>query len=488
MPTRSILLAAALLAAAPLAAQSADTAWSDLYLRDLAEARRVIAENHPGPVDTMNHDFAHALDSAYAAAVARAPQVRDYDGFAVALQMFGNSFQDAHLNVAGRRTDGTVRDAGVRTRYVHGTLEVVGTDARYNGRIAPGATVLDCDGVSSGVLLDQRVLSWRGRRGITADRYTHAPLLLVDFGPPSPAAPRACRFASGGDTVDVALDWRAGPRAGVLRAAAEANDFPQQRLSVRRDGDMLWVQIPTFAVRGDDIALMERTIETLASELRSGTRTDLVVIDLRGNSGGSSSWGDRIAGHLFGSEWLAAAKAYLNDGTYTEWRVSRDNIATLEQLVRQVEEQGNANGAAGLRVLRDSMVAAQRRGATLIANPGSVRDRSGVEKPRRSQVPYQVVAITSASCFSACLDFMDLMRAHGAATHVGQPTGVDTDYMENWGQTLPSGVAGVGYPMKVYRHRRRANNHGYIPHVAHDDVHDTAALERWIRENRASWR
>ena len=489
MKTRILLLAIALLTATPLCAQTADTVWSEIYLSDLAEARRIIAENHAGPVDRLNPAFARQLDSAYADARARAAQVRDYDSFAIALTMFGNRFQDAHLNVAGRRAAGAVREAGIYPRYLDGALVVAAVDDRYGERLAAGATLVDCDGVAAYDLLERRVLSWRGRRGIVADRYTNAPLFFVDYGPPTEAGPARCRFATAGDTADLELHWRPRPRADVTAAVAAVRDFTGQQLSLRRRDRTLWLSLPTFAVRGDEqVALMNHVIDSLGAELRSRAATDLVVIDLRGNSGGSSTWGDRIAATLFGAEWQRAASAWLGDGTYTEWRVSNDNVGALEALVRQVEEQGRADVAASLSALRDSMVAAQARGADLIVNPGSAVERTGVARPVASALPYDVVVITSASCFSACLDFMDKLRLHPAVVHVGQPTGVDTDYMENYGQTLPSGIAGVGYPMKVYRNRRRANNEGYVPEVARDDLYDDAALERWILENRSHWR
>ncbi|HEX6588352.1 MAG TPA: hypothetical protein VF039_04970 [Longimicrobiales bacterium] len=488
MPKRPVLLllGAALLAAAPAAAQTADTVWSELYLRDLAEARRIIAEDHPGPVDTLNPAFARQLGAAYADAVARAPLVRDYDSFAIALQMFGTRFQDAHLNVGGRRQAGAVREAGIYPRYVDRRLVVAHADGVYGARVHPGARIVDCDGEPALELFERRVLSWRGRDGIVADRYTWAPLLLVDYGPPTPAAPTACRFVSDGDTARVQLQWRSAPRADVSASVARASGFPEQTLSLRRVGDALWVELATFGVRGEaEIGAMNHVLDTLAAELRSGAPTALVVLDLRGNSGGSSSWGDRFAATLFGADWQQAARAWLSDGVYTEWRVSADNLRAIGELVRQVEERGD--DATFLRVLRDSLTAAQARGEPLVLNPGSSARRTGVERPRPSDVPFRVVAVTSASCFSACLDFMDLLRLHPAVTHVGQPTGVDTDYMENWGWTLPSGAAGVGYPMKVYRNRRRANNEGYTPHVARDDIYDTRALEHWILSERARW-
>lgn len=96
-------------------------------------------------------------------------------------------------------------------------------------------------------------------------------------------------------------------------------------------------------------------------------------------------------------------------------------------------------------------------------------------------VPGRIVVIAGPSCFSACLDFLDRMRLHPSVVQVGHTTGVDTNYMENWGRRLPSGIASVGYPMKVYRNRRRAGNEAYAPHAPFPgNLRDTAALRAWI--------
>jgi hypothetical protein len=232
---------------------------------------------------------------------------------------------------------------------------------------------------------------------------------------------------------------------------------------------------------------MRATIDTLRARLASGGAWDLLVLDLRGNSGGSSVWGDEIASAIFGAAWARQARAWLNDGVYTEWRVSKDNVEAVRGQVKQLETRHGADSpqAAGARAFADSMAAALARG-DLLYSPGRAA-RQGLTRPTAPPLPGKVVVVTTASCFSACLDFLDVMRLHPAVVQVGQPTGVDTDYMENWGWPLPSGLSQIGYPMKVYRNRRRANNEGYAPQVRRDDLADTNALAEWIRRDYQKW-
>jgi hypothetical protein len=495
VPSLAALLAAPL--AARRAAAQPDTAWSALYRRDLDAARDVIANDHPGAVDRRNPAFARTLADAYDEAVRAADTVTSYAAYRIALTRFGNRFQDAHLNVGGRRPLDGVRDAGLFPVWRGGALVVADVDARYGAEADAlrGATLVDCDGRRAADVLRDGILAWRGRAAIVADWYAWAPHLLVDYGPPTPPAPARCRVrpagARPGDALaTVALRWAPTDRAFAPRLARLA-EMPPHPLGVQvRDGGReVWVDVPTFAVNGEgEIAAMRATVDSLRAELARNRAWEVVVFDLRGNGGGSSVWGAQMAAAVFGADWARQAGAWLGDGVYTEWRVSADNVKALRGQVEQQEQRHGKDSpaAAGARAFLDSMTAALARGDTLYAAQRLAR--RGVPRPAAAPVPGTVVLITSASCFSACLDFLDLMRLHPATVQVGQTTGVDTDYMENWGWPLPSGLSVIGYPMKVYRNRRRANNEAYVPDVPRDDLADQAALRAWVLAHHREWR
>ena len=482
-------LIAGLLPGRPLAAQSApssaDTSWTQLYLRDLAAARDVISADHPGAVDSANPAFARTLTSAYAEARAAAAAVGDYSSYRIALARFGNRFQDAHLSIGGRRPIEGVREAGIFPVWRGGEFVIAEADARYGatGEALRGATVASCDGRPARDLFAARVLSWRGRREVAADWYTWAPMLLVDFGAPTPPGPKSCVMNQGGRRVVVSLQWRETTSAGASTIQRRLSVIPRRPLGVTslEGGRVVWADFSTFAVNdSSSIAAMHAALDSLDRMLKASRARDLLVFDLRGNDGGSSVWGDRIAASVFGEDWAAQGRAWLGDGVYTEWRVSPGNLEAVRGLVKQVEErQGAASAdAAAMRAFADSMQAAHARGQQLYGVPSP---RQGLSRPDPVAIPGRVVVIAGPECFSACLDFLDRMRVHPAVVQVGTITGVDTDYMENWGKPLPSGLSSVGHPMKVYRGRRRGNNEAYAPHVPYgDDLGDTAALRAWV--------
>lgn len=491
---RTALLASIVFGFPACAAAQADTVWSELYVKDLEMVRGVIASDHPGSVDPRNPEFRRTLASAYSEALDAAKIVNNYETFRIALARFGNRFQDAHLGVGPRQSRPLqgVKDAGIYPVYRNDAFIVASVDERYGERAREirDATLLSCDGKPIANHFREGILSWRGRASIVADWYRWAPYTLLDYGPPTAAAPRRCRFQSpdGNRRMDVPLLWDSVKADRLEETVRQSSGFAVHPLgvSVSDDRKEIWLDLPTFAVDGDSVPRMRATIDSLASMLRRNSDWKLLVIDLRGNNGGSSVWGAEISAAIFGEERTKEARQWLGDGSYTEYRVSRRNLEALEgQLKQTVDRHGATSGeAAQMRAFMDSMNAAYSRGDSLY---GARRSRRGVPRPTPRKVSGKIVVVTSSSCFSACLDFMDLMKLHPAVVQVGQPTGVDTDYMENWGWTAPSGMIQIGYPMKVYRNRRRRNNESYPPSVRRDSIADTESLRQWIRANYRKW-
>ncbi|MFP5247202.1 MAG: S41 family peptidase, partial [Thermoanaerobaculia bacterium] len=364
------------------------------------------------------------------------------------------------------------REAGIVVRRRGDGLVVEEADpARYP--TLKGATLISCGGEPALAHFEKRVLSWRGRPSVEADWHLLAPLLFVDYGPPSPNPPSRCRFSTG----DVTLQWRPTTSERIEAMLQEKTD---RTLSVEEFDGTIWVNLPTFSVNDPkSIEQMHAVIAKTKEAVQRGNWKRL-VFDLRGNAGGSASWGAELAEGVFGEAWTRGAWEWLSDGVYVEWRVSTDNVKAVEGNIRQSEQRHGVDSdqTKNMRRFHERISAALANQDVLY---GSASPREGVPKPEPVALPGRVVVITSATCFSACLDFLDLLRVHPAVVQVGEITGVDTVYMENWGKPLPSGNGQISYPMKVYRNRRRGNNEPYVPHTRYPgDLEDTEALRRWV--------
>ena len=82
--------------------------------------------------------------------------------------------------------------------------------------------------------------------------------------------------------------------------------------------------------------------------------------------------------------------------------------------------------------------------------------------------PFYVVV--PGNCASACLDALDVFTRFPNTTLVGAPSSADSTYMEVRTVDLPSGLATVMVPNKVYVNRPRANGQVYHPKLPVLDV------------------
>jgi hypothetical protein len=486
---RLLLLALLTGLSARAARAQSDTAWDKLYLRDLDSLYQAIAANHPGAIDEQNPAFARTLQQAYEEARKLSSKVKDFPSFRIGLQKFIDQFEDEHLQIGFQQNVDSLREAGIIVKYDGSDFVIVDVHNRYgNASRLIGAKILMCDGVPAAAVFQKRVLWWRGRESIRADWYRQAPYFFVDFGPPTPRAPRSCMFDALGTRMIQQLQWRTTPTAAFNAALRQTFPVVARQLGTERvGGKALWVQLPTFAANADTtLTAMRSTLDSLRTFLQTQPDWSLLVFDLRNNSGGSSSWGDEIAKIIFGAEWLAQASAHLFDGVYTEWRLSSDNLRAMRGLQQQIARRDgeDSESARGFREFVDSAEAAFRRGDKFYSTP---RAKSNVPPPAAVSVPGKIVVITTPSCFSACLDFLDRMRLHPSVVQVGQTTGVDTNYMENTGGSI-STLTRWSYPMKVYRNRKRTMNQAYSPKIVYEaSTAEDQALRDWVLENYQNW-
>jgi hypothetical protein len=221
------------------------------------------------------------------------------------------------------------------------------------------------------------------------------------------------------------------------------------------------------------IATMKRDRDAVVSAPR-------IVLDLRGNGGGSSDWSAQIAAILWGQ---AAADAHPDSGSFVEWRASTANVATLAAYREQFEKAPEASAAVKTYFAKAAagLAEAQAAGRPLWREPDDLYQTPPAPSGVKLTPPTaRIYVLTDWSCGSACLDAVDLWKALGAV-QVGQETSADTLYMDIRKDVLPGGRARANIPMKVYRGRQRGSNEPQLPRFTYSgDMRDTPQLETWI--------
>jgi hypothetical protein len=463
----------------------AERDWGAALRTDAQALHDDLAANHPGTVNPEDPGFARRNDAQLRLALRRAGTARSFAGYFFALRAYVAAFDDGHLvfGVFGSTPSDT---------HWPGFLTAYGTDGAQRVAVraddAPvplGARLLGCDGRSADRLVEANIGRFIGRWSLLSQRMFMGAMLFADQGNPYVRRPVHCTFEAGGRRQDVTLGWQPIDNRDMSRGLQQIWARPQRETAARTLADgTRWISLASFNANPQSPS--GRALPPLIASLRADrpalAAAPAIVLDLRGNDGGSSDWSRQVAEIIWGR---AAIDRLPRDGARVDWRVSAANLAALrESRDRQIE--GGAL-SPDMRRWFDSVTTgladSLARGETLWRQPEEDSEadaRATVEDPAISGPIGPVYVITDAGCASACLDAVDLWRALGAV-HIGQTTSADTFYMDVRTQRLPSGLGNIVVPMKVYRGRSRGANQPIVPtHAFAGDIADTAALERWI--------
>ncbi|KQN26987.1 hypothetical protein ASE86_10945 [Sphingomonas sp. Leaf33] len=393
------------------------------------------------------------------------------------------SFDDGHVQFSTQRGSPllTAQWPGFLTGLDARGRQVVMTRAD-DAPVPLGAALAGCDGVAADPLLARHVGAFTGRWSMLATRRSRAGRLFLDTGNPFITRPATCRFSVAGKVRTIALTWRPLVDPEWSQRLADTTRAAPITTGARTLADgTRWFAIASFDSNpeGPVAKALNPMIATMRADRAALLAAPRIVFDLRSNGGGSSQWSNDMAKILWGEAAVTKADSV---PTYVEWRVSPDNLATIRGYRDAWAQSKDASPDALAWARRNAygLAAAQAKGLSLWRGDDGATDAPQATPAAITGPTHPVYVLTDAACASACLDAVDLWTALGAIP-IGQETSGDTLYMEVGDRTLPSGLANVGIPMKVYRGRVRGSNQPVRPRYPYTgDMRDTAALERWV--------
>lgn len=452
--------------------------WQEFTLGDLAAAHALLRDNHPGAAPELGDvQFQRALLDAYRLAQQRAAKVANYEGYIATLAAFGTSFGDKHI----RSTPAFRRELLNWPSFIvarKGSDWIV-TDEDPGGEDLKGYRLLSCDGRPAEAVAKERLGQFKAIWEIQAQQRLAAPWLLIDDGNPFVTPISGCTFAKGEDIRNISIKWsqkQSSELSPRLRAAAGAG---AAGFGVRKFAGGSWISLQSL---GDRAGPVVDEVRKRADELRA---SGAVVLDMRGNGGGNSAYGDQIAEALLGAGLYRAAIRSLEDAEDCPklWRASPANIKTLQEYKAKF---GPRLGKDYERETSDEIDRLTRAVANGESFSGPVACKPKTRGPQASApLPwpgkFTMVVLTDSLCFSSCLSVTDRLRRMGA-THVGQTTDANTHYMENRTVLLPSGLSYFSTQQAVDLGAPRQMG-PFIPRLEYNgDIADTAELENWVTE------
>lgn len=465
-------IAFALAALPPSSAQEAQTS-PELEraeaIEDIESAYAILAEHHPGMYDPGNPDFPALLASARDKALAFAETAQDHTDHARALMLFSSALADGHARAfVGYSGKGTLWP-GFATEW-RGTSLVV-TEAG-DGSPPLGSALTSCDGEDARTLIRRQVFRFRGRPDeagqwwLLANTLFSRPQLFTD------APPKSCVFHHpDGNSRAYDLEWVEEPEERFWAALEKAKPIPVG-MTGPRHGIRL-ITLSTFSPGPDGQEQYEKLFDDLENPELADARA--IVINLRRNGGGSSTWSYNVAKKLWGEAAVDWAMADYFRQTEVWYLADDGNLSHFKTVEKKYRERGLDEIADFGAEMSASIADAQSSGQTFFkkAYGQELLAEASPTDPRRLPPVY---VITDGGCASACLDAVDVFTRFPEVKLVGAPTSADSEYLEVRRESLASGRGTVILPTKIWVKRPRASGEVYTPDILVTDLEWTTSV------------
>jgi hypothetical protein len=450
--------------------------WVAVTRQDIRAIHDAYHSSHPGMLNKDDPDFAPNLERYTKENLALADRVNSQAGHHAVLSKYMTAFGDGHSywyeadeRLRPKPSTVVLKSPGFVLGARNSTVMVVATIDTSAPPV--GAVLQSCDGVTTKELLETRINPYFNDTTKPRNLMRYARYLLIDSGIPFLTPLKSCSFKQGQSVAKShALRWRVqSDTEKVLFDNSVGESLPEAAINIAKDG-IAWVAFPTF---GGDLS---KSIEGFKTQIDLIRKAKAIVLDLRGNTGGSSYWGYQLASALWGERFVDY-KTW--NGAYPEWRTSQANVDFLKFLSAPETGYFNAEQSEQIKpliaALESRVPDADKK---LWAEPSDSTTRPKAVETQFPKLPVYVLQDTA--CGSACLDFMNVLKQMPNVKFLGQVTGYDTNYLEVRLEKLPSGEGLFSTPMKVWRNRLRASGQAYEPDLVYPGIDwSEAAVRQW---------
>lgn len=482
-------IAAFALACAPAAADAPKepataAEWRALALADLDAIHKQLADNSPIAIDRENPEQQNWWREGRDKARALAERAQTKGGYFYALNFYVNGFRDPHVNLNAT--------TGLPAPQWPGFIAAPKGDGavvswRADDGPPLGAEIVSCGGETLEALRTERVYPYTLNPKLALDQRRAVSRLFLDRGAPFAPLVQSCLFRIDGREETRTLSWRAlpDPDAAYWTAYNAASAGAGAEWGVKEPAPgVFWIGIPTFSSGEQTAPKLKALVEEISAKAETMRSGRAIVVDIRGNGGGNTAWSNRIVEALLPAALLRASTP--REGrSAVDWRVSDANIAYWEEFAVEARNEfgEKSEEVKFVAEVLDGLRKAKARGRDLWRQGWPVVSAGGGLTTRRptsgAGIPARLLVLSNGSCASTCLDFLDRILFVPGVKLIGSDSGGDTNMMEVRSVTLPSGLATLTLPQKVYRGRARGSLEAYRADIAYPGPWDDGAVRAW---------
>jgi hypothetical protein len=462
--------------------ESPQSTWSLLTTQALNDIHDELANNHPGAIDSQNPQFKIWLEEGYKTGLQYSKQVASFSGLKTELLKYINGFQDGHIFLNFKIDEKTVSWAGIilRSSIQAPKVQFIDHTFSYTG-LKVGDELITCDGKSPEEIFRTNILPVKGIKGLAASYRKLIPFLFVDDASVGSKSFSSCMFSNHSIQKQIKMQYKNQSRYLVGEKLNEKSGPMNHSFGISKIGSSTaWISFPSFGASDEKgLKKLKQTI-TDAKKLR---KLKNIIIDLRGNSGGNSQWGDDLLASIYSNEFFIPIKTKLPEDSNIEYRVSKDNLEYVGKMLTflksQVGEESEITKTINSVQIRMTKALLNKQN---FVKEGEKLPTDISKQAMPPQFKGQLLLLTDYKCFSSCLLFMDeVISLIPNAVHVGLETDADTAYMEIKPSIIANGVAELMHPIKVNRIQVRQNNEPYFPkHKFDGDIYDDRAVQNWV--------
>lgn len=455
-----------------------ESPWVSMTQQDVQAAYQILLEDHPAMSPLVgDKSFRDRVEYGRALALSRASQVLSYEGYLAVMAGFANSAGDKHVWSRASLQSDSLEWPGFVVSLRGAEYVVTAIEHDFGSPELLGATLMSCDNIDAKDFAKMKLGGFHAVWSVPAQRIQSAPKLMLNFGNPFVLLPEKCRFFTaerGTGVFEHALNWQAVNKGDLDDFLSRAKNQGAAGFGLKRIADnRYWIAIESFSASAGDV------VNQVRAEQDNLKNAHLVVVDLRGNSGGNSQYGDQIARVLFGDDQFDKLIGSRNDQECdSSWRISDRNLKRMRFYQRYFESE-NPEFAELFKPILASAETAAIQGNAFSAPIICGKERSsGVTAAQRPD-NRRVVVVTDNACFSSCLIVVDHFRQLGAL-HVGQTTDSGTRYMEVREDKLPSGLSYFS-TLQAISPSSPLEYGSFKPDRQYDgDISDSDALGAWV--------